>query len=244
MPTISMLSLAAAGDSPLELILGASGVVMVVIGLLVLMSVLCWYIIGFKYLQLARARRESESFAEAFWQSKDIDAIYEQARTVATSPLAAMFLAGYSELGKVQRSKGAGQDRDGDLESVESGGGGGGGRGDPTPDKAKVKQITRLEAMTPFLATTGSAAPFIGLFGTVWGIMNSFRSIVAMKSASVQTVAPGIAEALIVTAMGLAAAIPAVMAYNFFARRIRVVASDMETFSKDFLNIVRRHFLK
>jgi biopolymer transport protein TolQ len=98
--------------------------------------------------------------------------------------------------------------------------------------------------MTPFLATTGSAAPFIGLFGTVWGIMNSFRAIGAMKSASVANVAPGIAEALIATAIGLIAAIPAVMAYNFFQRRINVLGAEMETFQKDFLNIVRRHFLK
>ena len=97
--------------------------------------------------------------------------------------------------------------------------------------------------MTPFLATTGSAAPFIGLFGTVWGIMNSFRHIEASGSATVSAVAPGISEALLATAIGLIAAIPAVMAYNYFQRRIRVQVSEMQTFEQDYLNIIRRHFL-
>jgi len=98
--------------------------------------------------------------------------------------------------------------------------------------------------MVPFLATTGSAAPFVGLFGTVWGIMNAFINIGAEQSATLATVAPGIAEALIATAIGLAAAIPAVMAFNYFHARIRVLTSEMESFSADFLNIVKRHFFK
>jgi biopolymer transport protein TolQ len=97
--------------------------------------------------------------------------------------------------------------------------------------------------MLPFLATTASTAPFIGLFGTVWGIMNSFLSIHASASSGLDVVAPGIAEALIATAIGLVAASPAVMAYNFFIRRIRVLESEIESFSSDYLNIVRRHFL-
>ena len=109
--------------------------------------------------------------------------------------------------------------------------------------RATQSEVTNLEAMVPFLATTGSVAPFIGLFGTVWGIMNSFINIGAQKNASLDVVAPGIAEALIATAIGLAAAIPAVMAYNYFVRRINVLSSEMENFSADYLNIVRRHFL-
>jgi len=97
--------------------------------------------------------------------------------------------------------------------------------------------------MVPFLATTGSTAPFVGLFGTVWGIMNSFIGIGSQHNASLDVVAPGIAEALIATAIGLVAAIPAVMAYNYFIRRITVLESEMESFSNDYLNIVRRHFL-
>ncbi|MDZ4695134.1 MAG: MotA/TolQ/ExbB proton channel family protein, partial [Deltaproteobacteria bacterium] len=108
--------------------------------------------------------------------------------------------------------------------------------------RARLTAITEMESKIPFLATTASAAPFIGLFGTVWGIMNSFRSIGAKGSANLATVAPGIAEALVATAIGLVAAIPAVMAYNYFSRRIKVLASDMDTFGSDFLNIIRRRF--
>jgi biopolymer transport protein TolQ len=226
--------LAAGGGAKMDtwsLISNASGVVIGVMVLLALMSLFGWYIIGFKYFAIAAATKESEQFLDAFWRSKDIQAIYQHAQGLRRSPVAHMFIAGYAELAKLQQ--GETHDREGDLENVER-----------SLMKTQLKEGTRLESMIPFLATTGSAAPFIGLFGTVWGIMNSFRAIGAMKSASVATVAPGIAEALIATAIGLIAAIPAVMAYNYFLRKIRVLSSEMETFSKEFLNIVRRHFLK
>ena len=215
-----------------QLVLNASLPVKGVMGVLVLMSLYSWYIIGYKYLLLSSATRETDRFLEAFWRSRDIEAIYKEAQGLQRSPLSHLFLAGYSELSKLQAG-GPSTDREGDLENVAR-----------SLSKAQTREITRLESHVPFLATTGSAGPFIGLFGTVWGIMNSFLAIGAMKSASVATVAPGIAEALIATAIGLVAAIPAVLAYNFFLRRITVLASEMETFSKDFLNIVRRHFLK
>ena len=110
--------------------------------------------------------------------------------------------------------------------------------------RATRQQITQLERAITFLATTASATPFIGLFGTVWGIMNAFLGLSTTQSSSIQAVAPGIAEALIATAAGLVAAIPAVMAYNYFARQIRVLAAEMENFSSEFLNIAERHFLK
>ena len=216
----------------LQLVLNASIPVKGVMIVLVLMSLYCWYIIGYKYLLLSSATKETDQFLDAFWRSRDIEAIYKVAQGLQRSPLSHLFLAGYTELSKLQAG-GPSQDREGDLENV--------GR---SLSKAQTREITRLESHVPFLATTGSAGPFIGLFGTVWGIMNSFLAIGAMKSASVATVAPGIAEALVATAIGLVAAIPAVLAYNFFLRRITVLASEMETFSKDFLNIVRRHFLK
>jgi biopolymer transport protein TolQ len=215
-----------------ELILNASLPVKGVMVVLVLMSLYCWYIIGYKYLLLSSATKESDQFLDAFWRSRDIEAIYKEAQGLQRSPLSHLFLAGYSELSKLQAG-GPSQDREGDLENV--------GR---SLSKAQTREITRLESHVPFLATTGSAAPFIGLFGTVWGIMTSFLAIGAMKSASVATVAPGIAEALVATAIGLVAAIPAVLAYNYFLRKITILSSEMETFSKDFLNIVRRHFLK
>jgi biopolymer transport protein TolQ len=110
--------------------------------------------------------------------------------------------------------------------------------------RATTVEITKLEKALTFLATTASATPFIGLFGTVWGIMNAFRGLSVTHSSSIQAVAPGIAEALIATAAGLAAAIPAVVAYNHFSQRIKVLASEMENFAHEFLNIAERHFLK
>jgi biopolymer transport protein TolQ len=109
--------------------------------------------------------------------------------------------------------------------------------------KAQTQVITELESALTFLATTGSTAPFIGLFGTVWGIMGAFRNIGATGSANLATVAPGIAEALIATAVGLFAAIPAVVAYNYFLNWVKVLASEMENFSSDFLNIIERHLM-
>jgi len=215
-----------------ELVRNASAPVIGVMLILTAMSLYCWYIIGYKYLLLAAATKETDQFLDAFWRSRDIEAIYKDAQGLQRSPLSHLFLAGYSELSKLQ-SGGPAADREGDLENVAR-----------SLSKAQTREITRLESHVPFLATTGSAGPFIGLFGTVWGIMNSFLAIGAMKSASVATVAPGIAEALVATAIGLVAAIPAVLAYNYFLRKITILASEMETFSKDFLNIVRRHFLK
>jgi biopolymer transport protein TolQ len=119
----------------------------------------------------------------------------------------------------------------GDIESIER-----------SLVRARTMAITEMENKVPFLATTDSAAPFIDLFGTVWGIMNSFRNIGAKGAANQATVAPGIAEALVATAIGLVAAIPPVMGYNYLSRRICVISAEMETFTNDFLNIIRRRF--
>jgi len=223
----------------LSLLMGASGVVLATLFVLVTFSVVGWYIIGYKYVFLRRAQRESARFLDAFWQSRRLDDIYQAATELSRSPVSHVFRAGYIELGKLRANEpdapgGRVAFADiGDLESVER-----------ALSRAQTSEVTRLESMVPFLATTGATAPFVGLFGTVWGIMNSFRSIGARGQANLATVAPGIAEALIATAIGLVAAIPAVMAYNYFVRRIRVQASEMESFSKDFLNIVKRHFFK
>ncbi len=224
---------AAATDlSTWGLIMGAGPVVKLVMALLAVMSILTWYITAYKYFYLRAAAAESERFLDAFWRSRDIEQIYKQAQTFHRSPVSAMFLGGYTELAKLVNDDNPG-DRSADLDNVRR-----------ALHKAQTAQRTKLEAMVPFLATTGSSAPFIGLFGTVWGIMASFREIGATKKAGIDTVAPGIAEALIATAIGLVAAIPAVIAYNYFQRRVRIQLAEMETFEQDFLNIVRRHFLK
>jgi biopolymer transport protein TolQ len=223
----------------LSLIMAASPVVMGVLGLLAFFSLVSWYIIAYKAFYLSRAHRESVGFLEDFYHSKRLDAIYQSAGELKRSPISAMFKAAYVELSKIkgaaQPSHGEAREETllGDLASIER-----------SLERARTAELTHLESMVPFLATTGSAAPFVGLFGTVWGIMNSFRNIGAQGSANLATVAPGIAEALIATAIGLVAAIPAVMAYNYFVRKIKVLSSEMDGFANDFLNIIKRHFFK
>ncbi|HEY3351677.1 MAG TPA: MotA/TolQ/ExbB proton channel family protein [Polyangia bacterium] len=223
------------------------GVVIATVLILITLSVLSWVIIAYKSVALAAAARETSKFLESFWQAKRLDAVYQTADALKRSPVAHVFRAGYVELGKLQSARqkdaaiavnapAAAADRAmsdlGDLENIQR-----------ALNRAAGTEITAMETFVPFLATAGSAAPFIGLFGTVLGIMKSFRDIGGMGSASLVVVGPGIAEALITTAIGLVAAVPAVMAYNYFVRRIRVLSSEMESFSSDFLNIVKRHFL-
>lgn len=218
-----------------NLIMQASGVVMGVLLLLAFFSVVSWYIIAYKTIYLGRAQRETQKFLEYFWKAKRLDAIFSLAESLKRSPISKVFQAGYIELSKIKGTETTTDQSNwlGDMQSIER-----------ALERAHTKELTRLESMVPFLATTGSAAPFVGLFGTVWGIMNSFRSIGAQGAANLATVAPGIAEALIATAIGLVAAIPAVMAYNYFLRRIKVLTADMDAFSNDFLNIIKRHFYK
>lgn len=234
------LILQAGAESRLDiisLIIGASPVVKGVLGLLILMSVASWFVIGSKALFLANAASRSTKFQDVFWKTGRLDEIWRISEASAPSPVGEVFRAGYTELAKLQKRRQeqsadpAGEAMLGDIESIQR-----------ALDRARTTAVTEMESRVPLLGTTASAAPFIGLFGTVWGIMNSFRNIGSKGAANLATVAPGIAEALVATAIGLIAAIPAVMAYNYFSRRIRVIASDMETFSSDFLNIVRRRF--
>lgn len=220
-----------------EILMEADGVVTAVIVLLVIMSIVSWYIIGFKALYLRRARLETASFLETFWASKRLDAIYQSAEQFPRSPVSHVFKAGYIELSKLKNSEneeaGTMNTHLGGIENV-----------DRALRRAMTTETTELESMLPFLATVGSNAVFIGLFGTVWGIMVAFVNIQAAGAAGLDVVAGPIAEALIVTAFGLVTAIPAGVAYNFFVSRIRVVGAEMDNFSNDFLNIVKRHFFK
>jgi biopolymer transport protein TolQ len=210
----------------------ASLIVKLVMILLAVMSMFGWYVIGLKYFYIRRAARETQQFMESFWRSRDIEQIYKQAQALRRSPVSTMFLAGYTELAKLHADERPNRDRDADLENVQR-----------ALHRTQLLETTKLESMVPFLATTGSAAPFIGLFGTVVGIINAFHEIKKQGNATLQTVSDPISEALWATAIGLLAAIPAVMAYNYFQRRIRVQVSMMNTFEQDYLNIIRRHFL-
>jgi biopolymer transport protein TolQ len=230
-PTTAAL---AANLDILEMFKKAHWIVQGVMVLLAIMFMIGLYIIIYKTMYLRRASGESERFHDSFWRSRDIEQIYKQAQALRNSPLSQMFVAGYTELAKLASDENLRGDREGNLANIER-----------ALRRAQTVETTKLEAMVPFLATTGSAAPFIGLFGTVIGILLAFLEISESEgAATLKVVGPHIAEALFATAIGLVAAIPAVMAYNYFMRRIRVLRSEMETFEHDYLNIIKRHFLR
>ena len=212
-------------------------VVKLVLMVLVFFSVVSWGIIFNKLFQVYRANTASARFLEFFWKAKRFDAIDSQLERFDSSPLSVLFKEGFAELNKLQRK--VVEKADPSTISTDLGGIENIAR---SLRRATTSEITRLEKYLTFLATTGATAPFIGLFGTVWGIMTAFQHIGQSGSASLAVVAPGIAEALIATAIGLVAAIPAVMGYNHFQHKIKELISEMDSFSTEFLNIVQRNF--
>ena len=230
----SAASALAANLDIIALIDHAHWIVKAVMILLMVMFVICVYIIIYKTMYLRRAWAESSKFTDSFWRSRDIEQIYKQAQALRNSPVSQMFVAGYTELAKLASDENLKGDREGNLANI-----------DRALRRAQTVELTKLESMVSFLATTGSAGPFIGLFGTVIGILFAFVEISeASGAATLKVVGPHIAEALFATAIGLVAAIPAVIAYNYFMRKIRVLRSEMETFEQDYLNIIKRHFLR
>jgi len=231
-----------------QMIIHASLVVKLVMLILLVFSVVSWAIIFVKLRLLRKAKEDTEVFLELFWEDKDLRSIYRECEELEYSPMARLFTAGYAEVSrirKIQASVGAqnGAGAAGSHEYFRS--------KQAVMDnlqrslrKGIIDQMNRLERAVSFLATTGNTAPFIGLFGTVWGIMESFRGIGLKGSANLAVVAPGISEALIATAAGLAAAIPAVVAFNYFTHRISAIGAEMDIFSSDFLSMVERQFVK
>ena len=220
-----------------DLITGAGPVVQIVLYLLILFSVVSWGVILFKFRHVREAKKQSARFIEIFWESRNLASIHEASQKLEASPVAHVFIAGYEELLRVSRRNAA--ETDGlttDLSGVDNVA--------RAMKRAANVELTKLEQTLTFLATTSGSTPFIGLFGTVWGIMNAFRGLSVTRSSTIQAVAPGIAEALIATAAGLVAAIPALIAYNHFLQEIRVLTADMENFTQEFLNIAERHFTK
>jgi biopolymer transport protein TolQ len=215
-----------------ELISQATLPVKIVLLILIIFSIACWYIIGYKWLYLRRAFNENETFLKIFEETRQLNVANDAAIQRPRSPVAQLYRAGYDELLRVKAA--AGSDDAGGIENIER-----------ALRRATSRQTAVLENMIPFLATTGSTAPFIGLFGTVYGIMHAFLQLSASHDTStIDRVGPGIAEALFTTAVGLVAAIPAVMGYNYFVRQVRLISIEMDIFANDFLNIVRRHILK
>lgn len=225
-------------DSVLDMITGSGPVVRAVLLILIAFSVGCWGIALAKSIEMRRARRQTERFTDIFWDAKNLSAIQTASGDLKESPVAQVFRGGYQELQRFTKAKrgSPGDEEPGELGGIEN--------VQRAMTRVRTQQVTRMERGLTFLATTASTAPFIGLFGTVWGIMTAFRGLSTTTSSSIQAVAPGIAEALVATAVGLAAAIPAVVMYNRFARQVRVLTSEMDTFVSEFLNIAERHFLK
>ncbi len=220
-------------ESVLDLVLFAGPVAKVVLIFLLFLSVVSWAIIILKYRTFRRAALESKRFRDAFWSLKKLDQINEVSEGLQASYLARIFDSGYTELKSFKDGgPGHGREKERALTVIQR-----------ALFNARLLESERLESLLAFLATTGNAAPFIGLFGTVWGIMDAFRNIGVTGAASLAVVAPGISEALITTAAGLFAAIPAVMAYNYFVNRTRTMAGEMEAFTSEFMNVVETHFL-
>lgn len=215
----------------MSLITDAGPVAKLVLLFLLGASVFCWTIIFTKWRTLKRACHENAEFLNTFWQCKTIDEVLDRSDRYHGSPVAAVFKSGVKEYKKVSSEELNGAES-GKTENIQR-----------ALARATNSEIASLEKHISWLATTASAAPFIGLFGTVWGIMGSFQSIGASGSANLAVVAPGISEALITTATGIAAAIPAVIAYNHFAGQIKRISVDIECFSQDFVNIIQRSFL-
>lgn len=220
------------------LLLKASLVVQLVLFALFSMSVFCWWIIGFKAMQLKRARKKTDDFMAEFPRA-DVADLWQKYDRLDGGPAVSLFRAAHRQFRQMQTDPQVLSPSHRDTISLSVSGAENVER--ELRRERKVQSI-ELESYTSVLATTASAAPFVGLFGTVWGIMESFLNIAREGNATLTTVAPGIAEALIATAIGLVAAIPAVIAYNWLAGKIRELEADMDNFSFEYLNYVKRHY--
>jgi biopolymer transport protein TolQ len=236
------------GSDILQMIVHAGLMVKFVLLLLLFFSIISWAIIFVKFRLLSKAKQETEDFMELFWENRDLKEIYKTCEDLTYSPVARLFSSGYAEFNRIRKIQAS-------LDSQEEGDAPGGEKPlrsqqaimdnlERSLRKATIDQNSRLEKGISFLATTGNTTPFIGLFGTVWGIMESFRSIGLKGAANLAVVAPGISEALIATAAGLVAAIPAVVAFNYYSHKIGALGSEMDIFTSDFLSTVERQFFK
>jgi len=221
----------------LSMFLHSGPMAWLVAGLLIMMSLGSWAIIIAKFLHLRRATGQTEGFLEVFRRSQRFSEVAAQSEQLQASPMVGLFRAGYVEIDaqvKAQGREGSGGQKNYKISSLQA--------LERSLRRAANVETAHLTRGTGFLATTAAAAPFIGLFGTVWGIMVAFRDIGITGSTSLVAVAPGIAEALINTALGLIAAIPALVGYNFFAGRLRDLRSQMTDFILEFINLAERNF--
>ncbi|MBD3646678.1 MAG: protein TolQ [Pseudomonadales bacterium] len=212
-----------------ELIVNASLVVQLVMAMLLLASMTSWVMIFQRGFLLSTVRRDSTEFEKQFWSGSDLRTLYQELDSDEHDPIGVenIFIAGFREFSRLRQQQNADPDRV--MQNVHR-----------AMRVAMSREEERLEANLPFLATVGSTSPYIGLFGTVWGIMNSFRGLATVNQASLSIVAPGISEALVATAMGLFAAIPAVIAYNRYSAQVEVIVNRFETFTEEFSSILYR----
>jgi biopolymer transport protein TolQ len=210
-----------AGGGIVTLIAGAGPVVLLVLLVLIVFSIISWAIIAWKFGFVRKSIRESQDFLDSFFDLQNADKLFAVSENYRNGSLPRVFRAGYIEFSGIRDRASASNVKERIRLSVKR------------EVNAESKRLTR---MVPFLATVGNTAPFIGLFGTVWGIMSAFQNIGLMKSASLAAVAPGISEALVATATGLVAAIPAVMGYNYLTHQIGQIERDMEDFAPDFVD--------
>ena len=214
----------------LQLALGASLPVQLVLIILLLASLFSWAVIYIKYKVLKSARKDANTFEDHFWSSEDLSPLYSRitGKRYHPSGMEKIFEAGFKEFAKLRGQKGI--DPDAILEGAQR-----------AMRVATNRETEYLETNLSFLATVGSTSPYIGLFGTVWGIMSSFQALGNVQQATISMVAPGISEALIATAMGLFAAIPAVIAYNRYSNEVERLINRYETFQEEFSSILHRH---
>ena len=215
--------------SMLSLIWNASVIVQLVMALLLSVSFMSWYFIFRKWFDIRDARAKTEKFERDFWGGQDLNALYQSAvnHRHSTGSLERIFEAGFREFAKLRTQKAADSAAmvDGARRAMRA---------------TYQREMDNLEAHLAFLASVGSVSPYVGLLGTVWGIMHSFRGLANMQQATLAAVAPGIAEALVATAIGLFAAIPAVVAYNRFAHDVDRIAVRFESFMEEFSNVLQR----
>ncbi len=218
----------------------AGPVVKLVMLVLLFFSITSWAIMFIKFRYIRKAFKDSADFTDIFWQCRNLADAFSKAKSLRESPIARIFIAAYMEMarsdGKDKKKEQLKVSQATQFQVI--------GSVKRSLNRSISIELRRLVQLVPFLATAGNTAPFIGLFGTVWGIMDTFQGIGLSGSASLAVVAPGISEALIATAAGLAVAIPSVIAYNYFTDRIRVLDSELQSFSSDLLNIMERDIQK
>jgi len=228
----------------IHMVTNAGPMVKFVLLLLLFFSVTSWGIIIIKFLYVRKAYKESLSFIEQFWKSRNLASAFSGTKQYQSCPVGRVFRIGYQELNKLEKSGIHLADSDDEADEQKHRRTIGIDNINRALQRAINTEMTRVTSLVPFLATTGNTTPFVGLFGTVWGIMNSFHGIGMKGSANLAAVAPGISEALIATAAGLAVAIPAVVAFNYFNSKVRVIETELMSFSADFLNIVEIEMLR